>query len=47
MVTCKFLGQANLLRAQIFYVHELLKVVVVGKYKNFMLKAFEVKLSSF
>ena len=40
MVTKKFLSLANLLEAPTLYVYELLKIVVVGKYKNLMLRLF-------
>ena len=40
VVIREFLSPADLSEAQIFYVHELLKVVMVGKHKNFILRAF-------
>ena len=39
VVTREFLGPAKLSRVQTFRVYELAEIVVVGKHKNFMLKA--------
>ena len=39
VVTKEFLGLADLFRAQTFYIHELSKVLMVGKYKDFMSRA--------
>ena len=39
VVTKEFLSPANLSGAQTLCIHEPAKVVVVGKYKNFMLRA--------
>ena len=38
VVTKEFLSPANLFGAQTLYVHELAGDVIVGEYKNFMLK---------
>ncbi len=43
----QFLSPLNLLRAQAFCIHEALEVVVICKYENFMLVAFEVVLLCF
>ena len=39
VVTREFLGSAGLSRAQTLCIHELLKVVIVGKHKDFMSRA--------
>ena len=40
VVTREFLGPAKLPGAQTLLIHKLVEVLVVGKYKNFMLRAF-------
>ena len=40
VVTREFLSLANLSLAQTLHVHKLLEVVMVGKYKDFMSRAF-------
>ena len=38
VVTRKFLSSTDLSRAQTLYVNELLEIVMVGKYEDFMLR---------
>ena len=40
VVTKEFLGLTDLSGAQTLYVHKLVKVVVVGKHKHFILRPF-------
>ena len=40
MVSKKFLGPSNLIRAQTFYIHELTKVVIIDQDKDIILAAF-------
>ena len=40
IVTKKFLGQADLSRAQTLYIHELAEVIVVCKYEHLILRLF-------
>ena len=40
MIFKKFLGLIDLFRAQTLYIHKVAKIVVVGKYKNFILVNF-------
>ena len=40
IVLKKFLGAIKLFKTQTLYIYKFLKVVIAGKYKNFMLKAF-------
>ena len=40
MIPRKLLGLSNLIRTQVFHVHKAIKVVVIGKHKNFMLAIF-------
>ena len=40
VVTREFLSPINLSGAQTFYVYELVEVIVVGEYKDFILRPF-------
>lgn len=40
----EFLGLIDLFEVQIFCIHELSKVVIIGKYKNFILRALHIIL---
>ncbi len=40
VVLWQLLNPPNLIRAQAFCIHEVLEVIVVCKYKNFMFTAF-------
>ena len=40
MIAKKFLGLSNLIKIQTFYVHEMAKVVVIAKDRNFMIAIF-------
>ena len=47
MVFWQLLSLTNLLKTQVFCIHEALKVIVVCKHKNFMFTAFKVMLLCF
>lgn len=40
IISQKFFGPIKLFEVQTFYIHKPPKVIMVGKHKNFMLKAF-------
>ena len=42
MVLGEFLSPTNLFRAQVFCIHELTKVVIVGQYKDFVFITFKI-----
>ena len=47
MITRQFLGLGDLSGAQTLCVYKLTEVVVIGKQKNFMVKAFQGVFSDF
>lgn len=40
VISKKFLDPANLVRSQILFIHKLIKIVMIGMYKNFMFTVF-------
>ena len=42
MISGEFLGPRDLPGAQAFPIHELTEVIMVGKYQNFVLAAFQI-----
>ena len=42
MIPTKLWGLADLVRAQTFYIYKMIEVVIIGKYKYFVLAIFEI-----
>lgn len=47
LVMTELLSPTDLLRAQTFCIHKLIKVIVVGEYKDLSTTTFQLILSSF
>lgn len=47
MILKKFLGPLDKLEAEIFYIHKIIKIVIIFKNKNLVFATFQIILPSF